>query len=98
MSIDIRPRGGNSETSNAEPRTDSGKKIEFDYREKANSIEIFFDSDVAGSELEFVLDNEPILTTRMGQKSKLKFSKKSEIGRKIYAALKSGGSLSAFVR
>ena len=100
MSIDIRSRNGDRESSAGQSEVNSthkGNKIEFDYREKANSIEVFFDSEVAGKELELVLDEETILTTRIGQKSRLKFSKKSEMGRKIFSALRSGGVLAAYV-
>jgi len=101
MRIDVRSRSEGSETSRKETQEieeggGKGKKVEFDYREKASSIELFFDSSVSGTQIELFADDEPLITTRIGQKARLKFSKKSEIGKKIMASVHSGGTISAY--
>ena len=70
-----------------------GKKLTFDYKEKAGSIEIFFDTESIGEEVKTFIDEELLLTTRIGQKARLKFSKKSELGRKSLTAIRAGKSI-----
>lgn len=96
MNIDIRSRNGDEEEQDSESEAHfTGTKIELDYREKANSIELFFNSEAAGSTVEIFADDEPLLSSKLGEKSRLKISKKSEIGKKLLSALHSGKSLSA---
>lgn len=99
MRIDVRSKDIEIEkdaTKQEETASHSrGKKIEFDYREKANSLEIFFDSDVIGKNVRMYADEELIFESRLGQKARLKFSKKSEVGRKISGALRTGVTVSA---
>jgi ATPase len=99
--IDIRSKEGDADELfevQEEPTTKpKGEKLEIDYREKANSLEIFFDSQVAGRQVEIFVGDERVLTSRLGEKSRLKFSKKSETGKKIVSALRAGGTLGAYV-
>lgn len=96
MKIDVRPKeAGPKSSENLEELT--GKKVNLDYREKANSIELFFDSDVAGSEVQIFIDDQALLTSNVGQKSRLKYSKKSDIGKKLASALHTGKPLNAYV-
>lgn len=103
MSIDIRPRQSFDEDFDREipeggeiGKKPRGKRVQFDYREKANSIEIFFDSELADREIEFFADNTKILSSHLGQKARVKFSKKSELGKIITSALRSGELLTAY--
>lgn len=70
--------------------------VHFDYREKGNSFEIFFDSDIVGDPISLSVDGENILTTRVGPKARIKLSKKSEAGRMIVQALRQGKNLKVF--
>jgi len=98
MSIDIRPRDGEERSSfGADQPVASRRKAEFDYREKANSIEIFFDPEVVGNEVELLINNQPVVSSVIGQKARLKFSKKSETGKRISTALRLGGSLEIYL-
>jgi ATPase len=98
MSIDIRPRDGEERSSfEADRDVASVRKVEFDYREKANSIEIFFDPEVVGNEVQLLINNQLLMSSKIGQKARLKFSKKSETGKKISTALRSGGSLEIYL-
>jgi ATPase len=64
--------------------------MRFDYREKGSSLEIFCDPDSVGNQVSVYVEDESVLTTIVGRKSKIKLSKKSEVGRKIEKALKEG--------
>jgi ATPase len=100
MNIDIRSRNKTVEspesTSESHVQPPEGKSIDYDYREKANSVELLFNPDAIGNTVELYLDEEPVLTTKIGQKTKLKFPKKSEMGKKIATGVRSGKSLTAF--
>lgn len=76
----------------AKKGSNSGKSdaIQFDYREKGNSLEIFFGSEVVGGQVSLSVDDESVLTSRIGPKARIKISKKSEAGRKISQALREG--------
>ena len=95
MGIDIRARDGEEEPQ----KNDSllgGKKLKIDFREKANSLEIFFDADDIGKEVQLGVDGQSVISSKIGQKARLKFSKKSELGKKLSAALRSGSSVEAY--
>jgi ATPase len=96
MGIDIRPRNGNEAIRNDQP-VSRDKKVDIDFREKANSIEIFFDSQDIGKEIQLFIDDQPVLFSKIGQKARLKFSKKSELGRKIASGIHSGSTLEAYL-
>jgi ATPase len=96
MGIDIRPRNGNEATADDQP-VSRDKKVDMDFREKANSVEIFFDSQDVGKEVQLFIDDQPVLFSKIGQKARLKFSKKSELGRKISQAMHSGSTLEAYL-
>ena len=81
IGIDVRPKNGNAGAREETELKPEGKKLTFDYKEKAGSIEIFFDTESIGEEVKTFIDEELLLTTRIGQKARLKFSKKSELGR-----------------
>ncbi len=84
IGLDIRPREGSSQ-----PHAE-GRKMRFDYREKGSSLEIFCDPDSVGNQVSVYVEDESVLTTIVGRKSKIKLSKKSEAGRKIEKALREG--------
>lgn len=67
--------------------------IHFDYREKGNSIDIFFDSDATGEQASITIDGQSVLTTRIGPKARIRLSKTSETGRKISQAIRAGKDL-----
>ncbi len=78
--------------------SNSGKSdaIQFDYHEKGNSLEIFFGSEAVGEQVSLRVDNEGVLTSRIGPKARIKISKISEAGRKISEALREGKDLRAY--
>ena len=82
IGLDIRPR----ESSNRP----AGRKMRFDYREKGGSLEIFCDTDSVGNQVSVLVENDPVLTTIVSRKAKIKLSKKSEAARKIERALREG--------
>lgn len=84
ISLDIEPKQNSDEASDT---------LHFDYREKGNAIEIFFNSDVVGEHVSVSVDGEHILNARIGQNAKLKIPKKSEPGRKAAQALREGKRL-----
>ena len=87
--IDVKPRNGDS--GEAEESSGlTGEEMEFDYKEKANSLDLFFDSSQVGKEVAIVVDGERLLSSRIGEKSRLKISKKSEVGKKLSYALRTG--------
>ncbi len=97
MRIDIRPRDGGTARPTDEERAESGKEIDFDYREKANSIELLFGPEAVDREVRLFIANQPVLTSRINQKSRLKVSKKSDIGRKLSFAFRSPDPIKAYL-
>jgi ATPase len=100
MSIDVRSKEvetdrDSTNTENDHPRI-KGKRIDYDYRDKANSLEIFFDSGTVDENVRICIDDEPVVDSHLGQKARLKFSKKSDIGRKLSTALRSGKTVSVY--
>ena len=83
IGIDVRPKNGNAGIAEEREEKPEGKKLSLDYKEKAGSIEIFFDTESIGEEVKIFINDELLLTTRIGQKARLKFAKKSELGRKL---------------
>lgn len=71
----------------------SSESVQFDYREKGNSLEIFFDTEYVGDQVSLSVDGDSVLTSRIGSKARIKLSKKSEAGRKILQALREGKDL-----
>lgn len=82
IGLDIRPREGSTRTE--------GRKLRFDYREKGTSLEIFCDPDSVGNQVTVYVESDPVLTTIVSRKAKIKLSKKSDAGRKIERALREG--------
>ncbi len=97
MRIDIRPRDGGTARPTDEERAESGKEIDFDFREKANSIELLFGPEAVDREVRLFIANQPVLTSRINQKSRLKVSKKSDIGRKLSFAFRSPDPIKAYL-
>jgi len=89
MRIDVKSREGREQETASHDET-VGEEIQFDYKEKTNSIDLFFDSTAVGKEVAVYLDKERILTARIGEKARLKFSKKTEVGKKISYGLRTG--------
>ena len=96
IGIDIKPKDGGTRIREDEEEKPEGEKLTFDYKEKAGSFEVFFDSESIGKELKLFIDEKLQLTTRIGQKARLKFSKKSEMGRKLSTAIRAGKSIEVF--
>jgi ATPase len=93
IGIDIKPKSGNAVVRVETEEKPNGKKLNLDFKEKANSIELFFDTESIGEEVKIFIGEELLRTTRIGQKARLKFSKKSELGRRLSTALRSGKSV-----
>lgn len=66
------------------------RPLHFDYREKGNSVEIMFDSVDENRPVTLIVEGEIVMETRLGRKSRIKLSKKSEAGKKIMRALHEG--------
>ena len=64
IGLDIRPREGLPKNKKRQSR--------FDYREKGNSLEIFCDPDLVGNEVSVYVEDESVLTTIVGRKSKIR--------------------------
>jgi ATPase len=96
IGIDVRSKNGTPEISEEAEERPDGKKLSYDYKEKTSSIEIFFDTESIGEEVKIFSGEELLLKSRIGQKARLKFSKKSEIGRKILTALRTGKSIEIY--
>jgi len=93
IGIDIRPKNGSAAVREETEEKPKGKKLNLDYKEKANLIELFFGTESIGEEVKIFIGDDLLLTTRIGQKARLKFSKKSELGRRLSTALRSGKSV-----
>ena len=93
LRIDVKPRSGSSRESDDSDDDSSGEELQFDYKEKANSIDMFFDSSDVGKEVAIFVDGEKLFGSKIGEKSRLKISKKSEVGKKISYALRSGRNI-----
>jgi ATPase len=73
--------------------TREGTLSRFDYREKGNSIEVLLGSEAMGKRVLILVNGDPILTTNLGQKPKIKLPKKSEVGKKIFQAIREGSEI-----
>jgi ATPase len=65
----------------------------FDYREKGNSIEVLLGSEAVGRRVLISVNGDSILTTKIGQKPKIKLSKKSETGKRVFQAIREGSEI-----
>ena len=91
--IDVKPRTGSGGGTEGPESSAAGEEIDFDYKEKANSLELFFDSSAVGKEVAVTMDGEELMTAKIGEKSRLKLSKKSDVGKRLSYALRSGGEV-----
>ena len=83
IKIDVESR---KDTRNQE----SGESMDFDFKEKGESIELLLDSSAVGKEIRVYLDNELSFNAEVGRKARVKLSKKSESGRKLVQAIRQG--------
>ncbi|MDA4112134.1 MAG: PINc/VapC family ATPase [Thaumarchaeota archaeon] len=93
MRIDVKSREDNIREDDSQEVSAEEGEVPFDYKEKAGSIDLFFDSSVVGKEVSIFQEKERILTARIGEKARLRFSKKSEVGKKISYGLRTGKSI-----
>ncbi len=105
--IDVKPRskerrstlaGEREEKEEKEETNPSGpteKPIDFEYIEKGNSVEFLFNAEDAGKQVRLYSDHEVLLETNLGRKARIKFSKKSEMGKMILRAVREGEGIKA---
>ncbi len=66
------------------------KSIPFDSRVTRNNVTLLLPSKHAGKEVRILIDDEPLLTAKVGKDGKVKISKKSPAGRLLEQALLEG--------
>jgi ATPase len=67
-----------------------GKEIEFDISETGSSINILVDDDVIGHTVDVYVEDEYVLSSQVGKKTRVKIDKRSESGKKILNAIIAG--------
>tara|TARA_B100001750_G_C15519100_1_gene609891 strand:- start:3274 stop:5088 length:1815 start_codon:yes stop_codon:yes gene_type:complete len=75
--------------------TSTGSEIEFDVSEKGNSLNFSFNNNNVGRTVNIYIEEEYLFSATVGAKSKIRVSKKSEIGKKVTNALISGTKIKA---
>jgi ATPase len=71
-----------------EPKTPSiGKEIQFNVREKGNSIDIEFDRKFIGRDASVYVDDQFLFNAIVGKKNSIRVGKDSEIGRQLLTAI-----------
>jgi ATPase len=88
--IDVKPRNSGGVTTEGSESSGDGEEIDFDYKEKSNSLELFFGSSAIGTEVVVYVDEQQLLTSKVGEKARLRFSKNSEGGKELSHALRTG--------
>src|SRR6185503_18088180 len=64
-----------------------GKEIEFEISESGSSVNVMFDDDVVGREVEIYIGDEYVLSSQVGKKARVKIDKRSDSGRKLVSAM-----------
>ena len=71
-----------------EPRLAAlGKEVDFGFEETGNSIELMFDKRLIGKDASVYVGDEFVFSAMIGKKSRIKVTKKSDIGRKLLNAI-----------
>ena len=83
IKIDVESRKDLNQESTSE-------SVEFDFKEKGDSVDLLLDSSAVGKEIRVYVDEDLALTAEVGRKARVRLSKKSESGRKLIQAIRSG--------
>jgi len=70
-----------------------GQDVNYEILEKGNSLDIIFESGVIGKEVSLYIGQEYLLSAIIGRKSKIRLSRSSEAGKKLFNALLSEKSI-----
>ena len=74
-----------------------GKEIEFEISESGSSVNVMFDDDVVGREVEIYIGDEYVLSSQVGKKARVKIDKRSDSGRKLVSAIIAGQEVKIFL-
>jgi ATPase len=83
-------------SSEERPDELEARTVDFEYVERGNSVDLLFDTAMKGTRLRIMSGDELVTETRLGRKTRLKFPKKSEVGKKILSAFREGEDLRIF--
>lgn len=77
-----------------EPKLKSmGKELSFEITEAGNSFHLLFNDDAIGLPVDVYIDDEFLFSAVIGKRSKIKASKRSDVGKKLLSAMMSGKSI-----
>src|ERR687892_877698 len=74
-----------------------GEEINFEIVEAGSNINISVSDSTVGQKVDVYIEDEPVLNSQIGKKSRIKIDKRSEIGKKIINALLAGDKIRIFV-
>ncbi len=72
---------------------DTEGSMDFDFKEKGESIELLLDSNAVGKEISVYVDDELSFNAEVGRKARVRLSKKSESGRRLVQAIRQGRAI-----
>ncbi|MBC8444237.1 hypothetical protein H8D83_01495, partial [Candidatus Woesearchaeota archaeon] len=87
ISIDVRELDGKNIESNS---NGEGNEIEFTTKVSKNGIMFYFSGKMRGKDVDLYIENELLMTAKVGHGGNLKFHKRNKNGRKLLEALDFG--------
>ena len=73
-----------------------GRKIQYDISESGSSIILMIEKEEIGNSVGIYIENEFILSSQIGKKSRIKIDKRSEYGKKLVNAIIANAKIELF--
>jgi ATPase len=74
-----------------------GKELDFEVSEAGSTVNISVDESAIGKKIDVYVEDELVLNSQIGKKSRIKIDKRSENGKKIINALLAGNKIRIFL-
>jgi ATPase len=74
-----------------------GKELDFEVSEAGSTVNILVDESAIGKKIDVYVEDELVLNSQIGKKSRIKIDKRSENGKKIINALLAGNKIRIFL-
>lgn len=74
-----------------------GKELDFEVSEAGSTVNISIDESAIGKKIDVYVEDELVLNSQIGKKSRIKIDKRSENGKKIINALLAGNKIRIFL-
>ena len=74
-----------------------GEELDFEVSEAGSTVNILVDESTVGKKIDVYIEDEFVLNSQIGKKSRIKIDKRSENGKKMINALLAGNKIRIFL-